>query len=51
MADTSAELLREQVRRRYANAATTVMDTGGRVSCCADDACFDRTTLEVDESA
>ena len=50
MTDIPAELLREQVRERYANAASTVLDTGGRASCCTDDGCCGPTTLEVDES-
>src|ERR671917_2769559 len=50
MTDTSAELLRERVRERYASAATTVLDTGGRASCGSDEGCCNPTTLEVDES-
>ena len=50
MTDVTAALLREQVRERYANAATTVLDTGRRASCCTDEGCCGPTTLEVDES-
>jgi arsenite methyltransferase len=46
---TTADTLREQVRERYATAALTVLDTGGRASCC-DDGCCTPTTLEVEES-
>ncbi len=60
--DSPAEALREQVRRRYARAATVVLDTGGREtcsadgSCCTDDcagpegSCSGPTVVEVDDA-
>ncbi|HEU5486655.1 MAG TPA: arsenite methyltransferase [Microlunatus sp.] len=57
-----AEALRESVRRRYASAATVVLDTGGRSSsnadgsCCtagctsSDGSCCGPTVLEVDDT-
>jgi arsenite methyltransferase len=50
MAESIAEQLREQVRERYADVAVTVLDTGGRASCCTDAGCGTPTTLEVGES-
>jgi SAM-dependent methyltransferase len=57
MTATGADSLREQVRERYAAAATTVTagqghaSYGGHASCCGDSGgCCEPTTLEVDDS-
>src|SRR5215217_1566966 len=53
---TSTDELRQQVRDRYAAAATTVTCGQGHASCCDDGCCGDSgeccgpTTLEVDDS-
>lgn len=50
MSDTrSADDLREQVRARYAAAATTVTSEQGNASCCDDSGCCGPTVLEVDD--
>ena len=56
MIETMADSLREQVRERYAAAATTVTagegdaSCGGNASCCEDSGgCCGPSTLEVDE--
>ena len=60
--DSAADSLREQVRERYASAATVVLETGGRASCDADGSCCSDgcagpdgsccgpTVLEVDDT-
>ena len=50
---THQDELREQVRERYARAATTVLDTGGGAACgCGPDSgsCCGPTVLESDEA-
>lgn len=49
-ASSSADELREQVRERYATAATTVTSGHRNASCCDDsDGCCGATVLEVDD--
>jgi SAM-dependent methyltransferase len=52
MAETGSEQLREQVRERYAQAALTVLDTGGSACGCGCDEgpCCEPTVLESDEA-
>jgi arsenite methyltransferase len=51
MIDASSDELREQVRERYAAAATTVTTGEGNASCCGGSSgcCGDGTVLEVDD--
>ena len=47
---TSSDAVREQVRERYAAAATTVASGQGKASCCDDSGgCCGPTALEVDD--
>ncbi len=57
---TQRDGLRERVRERYAEAATTVLETGRQASCCDSDCgagqgnssvpCCGPTVIEVDET-
>ena len=60
LAETQRDGLRERVRERYAEAATTVLETGRQASCCDSDCgadqgnssvpCCGPTVIEVDET-
>lgn len=60
MTPKGTEEIIERVRERYASAAITVLETGGRASCCdagcgtaeanAEGACCGTTVVEVDET-
>ena len=51
MADAGQDQLREQVRERYAQAAITVLDTGGAASCGSASSCCTPTSDQADEAS